>query len=132
MEAILSFTKGWLLFQGEVVEKEWEDRGGYMYGTTHLNGLGRFEGHKMSVWFKNENHIVWKDEKPFVTSPDIIALVGLENGEPKTNTAISAGDRMAVIGMKGMDTFRSSEGLKALGPGHFGFDIDYIPIEDVV
>jgi DUF917 family protein len=132
VEAILNFSNGWLLFQGEVSEKEWEDRGGYMYGTTHLNGLGRFEGHKMSVWFKNENHIVWKDGKPFVTSPDIVALVELESGEPKTNTALSAGDRMAVVGMKGLDLFRTPAGLKALGPGHFGFDIDYVPIEDVV
>lgn len=132
VEAIVDFADGWLLFQGEVEEKEWEDRGGYMYGTTHLKGLGKFKGHKMSVWFKNENHIVWKDEKPYVTSPDIIALVELETGEPKTNTAIASGDRMAVIGMKGLDAFRTPEGLKALGPEHFGFDIEYVPIEKVV
>lgn len=132
VEAIVSFTEGWLLFQGEVVEKEWEDRGGYMYGTNHLKGMGRFEGHKMSVWFKNENHVVWKDEKPFATSPDIVALVELETGEPKTNTAIAVGDRMAVIGMKGVDVFRTPEGLKVLGPKHFGFDFDYVPIEEVV
>jgi DUF917 family protein len=132
VEAIVSFTNGWLLFQGEVTEKEWEDRGGYMYGTTHLSGLGEFEGHRMSVWFKNENHIVWKDDEPFVTSPDIVALVGIDTGEAKTNTAISAGDRMAVIGMKGLDSFRTPEGLKALGPAHFGFDIDYTPIEKLV
>lgn len=132
VEAILNFSNGWLLFRGEVSEKEWEDRGGYMYGTTHLNGLGKFEGHRMSVWFKNENHIVWKDGNPFVASPDIVALVELESGEPKTNTALSAGDRMAVVGMKGLDVFRTPAGLKALGPGHFGFDMDYVPIEDVV
>jgi len=36
---------------------------------------GDFEGHKFAIWYKNENHIVWIDDKPFVTSPDIIALV---------------------------------------------------------
>lgn len=132
VEAIVNLTNGWLLFQGEVRDKEWEDRGGYMYGTTHLNGLGRFKGHTMSVWFKNENHVVWKDDKPFVMSPDIVALVGLETGEPKTNTAVTAGDRMAVIGMKGLDVFRTREGLRTLGPEHFGFDIDYVPIEKAV
>ncbi len=103
-----------------------------MYGTTHLKGLGDFEGHTMSVWFKNENHIVWKDNEPYVTSPDIVSLVELETGEPKTNTAITAGDAMAVVGMKGVEAFRTARGLQILGPEHFGFDIDYVPIEKVV
>lgn len=132
VQAVIDFMSGWLLFQGEIEKKEWEDRKGYMFGTTYLKGTGQFEGHKMSVWYENENHIVWKDDKPFVTSPDIVALVDLKTGEPKTNTDLMVGDHMAVIGMKGLESFRTPEGLKILGPRHFGFDIDYVPIEKVV
>lgn len=131
--AIVDFTQGWQLFYGEVVKKDWESRDGYMYGTHYLKGLGDFEGHEMSVWFQNENHIVKKDGKPFVTSPDAVALVEAETGEPKTNTDIAVGDLMAVVGMKGVEIFRTPAGLDLLGPKHFGFDdIDYVPIEQAV
>jgi DUF917 family protein len=34
--------------------------------------------------------------------------------------------------METISTFRGPEGLKALGPKHFGFDIEYKPIESLV
>ncbi|MFW9944661.1 MAG: hypothetical protein ACFFB7_06655 [Candidatus Sifarchaeia archaeon] len=49
-----------------------------------------------------------------------------------TNTDIESGDRVSVIGMKGEQVFRSVEGLKVLGPRHFGFDLDYKPMENLV
>ncbi|MGB5932626.1 MAG: hypothetical protein WBH57_06145 [Anaerolineae bacterium] len=52
----LELTGGWLLFEGEVVKKEWEDREGYMFGTTYMEGKGELKGHTFKVWFKNENH----------------------------------------------------------------------------
>lgn len=132
VQAIVDFSDGWLLFEGVVIEKEWEDRGGYMYGTTHLNGTGAFSGHKMDIWFQNENHIIWKDDKVFVTSPDIVQLVDIKKGEPKTNTSLTEGDHMAVVGMQAVEVYRTGKGLELLGPRHFGFDIDYVPIEKVV
>lgn len=132
VDAILDKSNGWLLFKGDVYKKDWEDQNGYMYGTTHLKGTGVFEGHRMNIWFKNENHITWKDDAPFVTSPDIISLVEIATGEPKTNTIITKGDHLAVIGVKAPQIYRTQEGLRALGPEHFGFDIAYKPIELVV
>jgi DUF917 family protein len=128
VKAIVDCTSGCLLFEGEVLKKEWEDRGGYMFGTTFLTGLGRFAGHTMDIWFKNENHVAWKDREPIVTSPDIIALVELGTGEPKTNAAVAEADRVAVVGVAGPAALSTSRGLAALGPQHFGFDFDYLPI----
>lgn len=132
IDAIVKYTKGWLLFKGKVVKKDDEDRDGYYWGTVILEGVDEFKGHTFKWWFKNENHISWYDEKPFVTSPDIISAVYLENGEPATNPRIKEGDNVAVIGVKGADVFRAPEGLEVLGPKHFGFDIEYIPIEKIV
>jgi len=128
--ASLEFTGGWLLFEGEVVKKEWEDREGYMFGTTHIEGKGEFRGHTFKVWFKNENHVSWLDEEPFVTSPDLVVIVDRESGEGLTNTLVEAGQDVAVIGTKGLEAFRSEKGLAGAGPRYFGFDIDYIPIEE--
>ena len=128
--ASLEFTGGWLLFEGEVVKKEWEDREGYMFGTTYIEGKGEFKGHTLKVWFKNENHVSWLDEEPFVTSPDLVTIVDRKNGEGITNTLLEAGQEVAVIGVRGLEAFRSEKGLGGAGPRYFGFDIDYVPIEE--
>ncbi len=128
--ASLVFTGGWLLFEGEVVKKEWEDREGYMFGTTYIEGKGEFKGHTLKVWFKNENHVSWLDEEPFVTSPDLVVIVDRKSGEGITNTLLEAGQEVAVIGVRGLEAFRSEKGLGGAGPRHFGFDIDYVPIEE--
>ena len=132
IEAILRYTKGWLLFEGKVIRKDDEDKEGYYWGTVTLEGMGDFQGHKFKWWFKNENHISWYDEKVLVTSPDIISAVYLENGEPVPNPRVKVGDEVAVIGVKSKEIFRSKEGLEVLGPAHFGFDIKYKPIEEVL
>ena len=55
-----------------------------------------------------------------------------ETGEGFTNTVIDAGHRVAVVGIKGLEAFRSERGLAGAGPRHFGFDIDYVPIEKLM
>lgn len=130
VQAIVHYTKGWLLFTGVVAHKEWEDREGYMWGTTWINGTGSFSGHVFCYWFKNENHISWLDDEPLVTTPDLIAVVDQNTGEGKINSNIEPGDYVAVVGIKGPEVFRSARGLSAAGPRHFGFEIDYVPIEE--
>ena len=123
---------GWQLFSGEVAAKDWEDKDGVMVGTTHIQGGGPYAGRKMDVWFLNENHIAWLDGQPFVFSPDLIILADPRTGEAYTNTEIKKGDPVAVLGAKGYPLFRSELGLKYFGPRFWGFDIDYVPIEDVM
>lgn len=130
VQAIVDFTSGWLLFTGEVERKEWEDRDGYLWGTTYIKGTGESSGQSFRCWFKNENHIGWLDDEPVITTPDLPAIVDLETGEGKVNTFIDAGDPVAVIGIKGPEVFRSERGLSGSGPRYFGFDIDYVPIEE--
>jgi hypothetical protein len=130
VDAIVDFTGGWLLFTGEVECKEWEDREGYMWGTTWVKGKGDSTGRVFRYWFKNENHISWLDDEPLVTTPDLIAVVDQNTGEGRINTNIEPGDHVAVVGIKGPEVFRSERGLSGAGPGYFGFDIDYVPIEE--
>jgi DUF917 family protein len=133
LDAAIEATGGWRLFEGVVTGKDWEDRGGYMFGTTHMRGIGEYEGQTLDVWFKNENHVSWLNGKPWVCSPDLITLAYKESGEGTTNTLIKKGDHLVAIGNKGLEAFRTDFGLnKAAGPRYFGFDIDYVPIEDLM
>ena len=131
-DKIVEQEGGWVIFRGEVIERTWENRVGYMWGETVIKGSGVKPGSKLKVWFKNENHITWLDEEPWITSPDIIEIIDEKCGEPITNTDIKKGDKVSVIGMKTEPIFRTPGGLKVLGPKHFGFDLKYKPIEDLV
>jgi DUF917 family protein len=125
---------GWLLFEGEIVSTEVADEQAFAFGVgTHtLRGLGRHEGHEFRIWYKNEYHVSWLDGKPFVTSPDSMVMVDLDTGEPALSFDFSVGDRVAVVGTKAWEGFRTEEGLAVFGPRHFGFDSDYVPIEERV
>lgn len=133
IDAALEVTDGWRLFEGVVTGKDWEDRDGYMFGTTHIQGTGDYQGQRLDAWFKNENHVSWLDGEPWVCSPDLLTLAYQESGEGTTNTLIKEGDKVVAVGMKGLEAFRTEFGLnQASGPRYFGFDIDYVPIEELV
>jgi len=133
-DEVTRFIGGWVLFRGEVTETEVEDKEAYMfgYGTHHLRGLGEDAGHTFRIWYKNEFHVTWRDGQPFVTSPDSIAVINSETGEPQTNYSIAPGQKVTVIGRKGAQAHRTERGVEVLGPRHFGFDIEYVPIEEQV
>jgi DUF917 family protein len=126
--ATAKFLSGWVLFKGVVSKREWESTGGYQIGTTDIAGTGDFAGHSFRIWFKNEHHITWRDGAPLATSPDLIAVVASDTGEPITNTYLAEGMNVAVLGAPGDPSFRTPTGIATLGPKHFGFNLEYRPI----
>jgi len=132
VDALAKEVGGWVLFKGVVSAKETEDKEGYYWGTHAMKGVDDFSGQTFKIWFKNENHVSWKNDKVFVTSPDLLTQVNLDTGEPITNTNMKVGDRVGVIGLKSIEAMRTAKGLGILGPKHFGYDVDYRPIEEVV
>ena len=116
---------GWVLGTGTVTGKEtWDD--GYYYGYHTITG----EKDTFKIFFKNENHVLWKNDEPFITSPDIISVVDAETGEPIPNPLIAEGQKVCIIGLKADPAFRNEKGIDILGPRYFKFDFDYVPIEE--
>jgi DUF917 family protein len=42
------------------------------------------------------------------------------------------GKKVTVFGIKALDLWRTVKGVEIFGPRHFGFDINYVPMEDLV
>lgn len=120
---------GWVLFRGRVAKKTWESREGYMFGTTVVDGEGPDAGRTLRIWFKNENHITWRDEHRWVTAPDPVMLLDAGDGTPYTNTLLPEGARVGVVGASADPRLRTPAALALLGPGHYGYEPDYTPIE---
>ena len=75
--------------------------------------------------------MAWRDGKPIVMPPDMIMFLR-EDGEPITNTELKEGDQVIVVAARAPEVWRCEKGLELFGPRHFGFDYDYVPVEELV
>jgi len=117
------------LFRGKVIDKPWEDRDGYYWGTHVLEGTGPFAGKTGKIVFKNENHLFYCEEKLQVSSPDLIINVDNKLGEGRRNEDIAVGDDLTILGCPCKAPLRTPVMLATLEPRHFGVDLPYVPIE---
>jgi len=132
VSAILKATGGYKLFQGRIGGYTREGQGAFVWGNAWVKGTGDYSGHTLRLWYKNENQITWIDEKPYVTCPDPFTFVDTKTGEGMSNFRPEqwTSDREVTLwGMKCADLWRTERGLRIYNPKHFGFDIEYIPIE---
>lgn len=119
---------GWVLAEGKRTDFEDEDRIGYYWGTTTIQSDA---GDEYKIWFKNENHVCWKNGEPFVSSPDLICVVNRHTGEPIPNPKMRQAQEVAIIVLPCDERLRQDKIKKVLDPQYFGFeDISYVPVEE--
>lgn len=119
---------GWVLAEGKRTDFEDEDRIGYYWGTTTILSDS---GDEYKIWFKNENHVCWKNGEPFVSSPDLICVVDRHTGEPIPNPKMRQAQDVAIIVLPCDERLRQDKIKKVLDPQYFGFeDISYVPVEE--
>ncbi|MGN6032952.1 MAG: S-methyl thiohydantoin desulfurase domain-containing protein, partial [Thermomicrobiales bacterium] len=68
-------------------------------------------------------------DEVLVTVPDLITMLDAETGEPITTEDLRYGFRVVVIGIPCDGRWRSAAGLELVGPGYFGYDVPYVPVE---
>jgi hypothetical protein len=134
VEAAVKALKGHLLFKGKVKQFQREERGGFMWGEHNYEGTEDFSNHKFRVVYKNENLLSWLDGSPYVTCPDLLCVLDAKDGRGLSNWGndFFTGREVAVIGYKIDPLWRTKRGLEIFSPAHFGYDIKYRPIENVV
>jgi len=131
VEAIVNGLNGWKIFEGVVAKYSWSNEGGFLIGETYVKGIGKWDGKTLRTWIKNEHIMAWIDGEPIVMPPDLIIFTR-DDGEPITNTVLKTGDKVHVIAAKAPSIWRTPKGLELFGPRHFGFNYDYIPVEELV
>jgi len=127
---VVRALNGFLVFEGiALADAAWQDKGGFTYGEMKLEGTGKWKGHEMKIWFKNENLVSWIDGKPYVTSPDLIILLNKDDASPVINPYLKEGQKVSVVASPAPDMWRTPEAVELLGPRHFGFEIEFVPVE---
>lgn len=129
--ALLRVTGGFELFRGKIIDVQRRTERGWSVGEAVLEGLDDFSGSAMTVRFQNENLVAIRDEELVASVPDLITLIDAETGEPITTERLRYGFRSIVLGIPCDEKWRTPAGIELGGPRHFGYDIDYVPLEDL-
>ncbi len=129
IDALLDVVKGFVLFQGKIVDVARFNIGGFARGETIIEGLEEYKGKKMKISFQNENLVAMVNDEVIASVPDLITVLDNETGYPITTERLKYGLRVKVIGIPCDPKWRSPEALKVVGPKYFGYNIEYVPIE---
>lgn len=130
IEAARLVGDGYLLFTGSVSDFDWRDEDGFLVGELALAGSGDFAGQSFDTQYKNEHLIARRNGEIVATCPDLISVIDLESFDGVNNPDFTNGQRVAVLGFKCDPLWRTEAGLAVFSPRYFGYDADYVPIED--
>lgn len=130
--AALSQIGGFRVFQGKIVDVERRTVSGFARGRMETEGLGPDRGERLVVEFQNENLIATRSGEVVASVPDLICVLDTETGEPVTTEELRYGLRIQVIAAPCNEKWRTTLGLRLVGPRYFGYDIDYVPVESLV
>ncbi len=120
---------GFVLFRGEILDLRWRDDGGFTVGEIHVGGSDEHEGERYKIWFKNEFLMAWKNDAVDITAPDLICVLRGDDAMPLTSPNCVKGTRVVVVGLPASEIWRGEKGRATLGPQNFGFDCQYVPID---
>lgn len=122
---IVEHAKARFLLTGTVIETTAQEINGYYIGEQTIQG----NGDQIKIWFKNEYLQLWKNDEPFVSSPDLICVVDYPSGKPLLNTQIKKGDNVAIFAIPAPPELLTPNVLQKLSPRYFDFAFDYKPFE---
>lgn len=128
--AALDATKGYRLFSGRIIDVNRRVEKGWALGETVIAGLDEYTGREVAVRFQNEHLVVVENGEIIASVPDLIAILDSERGDPITTENLRYGFRVTVLGIPCDEKWRTPAGVELGGPRHFGYDIDFVPVEE--
>lgn len=123
------------VFSGKVVDIDRdfgsETSSGFSTGKVELEGIGDDDGQTAVLEFQNEWLIARVDGEVQCLPPDLLSLLDPDTGEPLRTDTIRYGYRGTLIAMPAHERMRTPTGIETFGPGYFGYDESYVPVEDL-
>jgi DUF917 family protein len=118
------------LYTGKVVDIERRTVGGFDVGEAVLESTaGAAEPLRLSI--KNEFLLARQGDRVVASVPDLITLVDQETATPINSERLHFGQRVAVFGIGCPPHYRTEKALRVVAPRAFGFDLDYVPLEEL-
>jgi uncharacterized protein len=130
--AVTARLGGFRLFRGKVADVARRTEGGFARLEARIEGLDEDAGSALVVRSQNEHLVAERDGAVVASTPDLIVVLDSDSGEPITTEGLRYGFRVTVVGAPCDPRWRSAEGLALVGPRYFGYDMDYVPVEELV
>lgn len=130
IEAVRAITNGHIVWEGKVSDIARRTETGFARGEATISGANDYEGRDLRIAFQNEFLIARTDDEVLVSTPDLITILDAETGDPITTESLRYGFRVVVLAMPCDPRWRTDAGLELVGPGYFGYDATYIPVEE--
>lgn len=73
-----------------------------------------------TIWYKNENLVLLRNQKVLLTCPDSISLLNLDSFEGVNNYGKNINKRVAILVRKSIPLWRTKKGLKLFSPRNLG------------
>jgi uncharacterized protein len=147
--AVLAATRGFRLVTGKITDVERRTTGGFARGSVEVEGLGADAGRLIRLEFQNENLVAVEfspaagrrfggdrgvappGQQVRASVPDLITVLDTETAGAIGTEWLRYGQRVTVIAFGCHPLWRTAAGLALAGPRAFGYDVDYVPVEEL-
>ncbi len=119
------------LLEGKIIDVERRVTDGFVRGAAVIEGLRADAGRLLRLEIQNENLVAMEDGVVRAMVPDIIALLDSHTGSPVHTERLRYGQRVTALAFPCNEIWRTPRGLALAGPRAFGYEFDYVPIEEL-
>jgi uncharacterized protein len=131
VDALIAELGAFQLISGKVTDVERRTTAGFVRGSVLVEGLGDDAGRLLRLELQNENLVALEGGRVLASVPDLITVLDSETAEAIVTERVRYGQRVTVIAFACDPVWRSERGLAVAGPRQFGYDFDYVPVEEL-
>eukprot|EP00755_Sulcionema_specki_P033372 Sspe_Gene.100598::Locus_75282_Transcript_1_1_Confidence_1.000_Length_2935::g.100598::m.100598 len=113
-----------VVYRGRIDDVDRRTSEGFTKGTLSISCAG---AEPLEVLFQNENLVARSGGKVVACVPDLIAVLHTDTAAPVHTEEAAYGMDVSVVVIPAPPLLKGSKALEAVGPRHFGYDIDYTP-----
>ncbi|MEI7744967.1 MAG: DUF917 domain-containing protein, partial [Chloroflexota bacterium] len=132
VQAAIDVTGAGRILEGKVVDIERRIEAGFTRGILTIEGHRGDAGRTLEIDIQNEYLVARRDGELVAMVPDIIALLDEQTGEAIHTERLKYGQRLVAVAFPCPPVWRTPKGLETAGPGAFGYDVPYVPGEDLL
>ena len=130
VDALIAELSAFRLIAGKVLDVERRTTSGFARGSVVVEGLGADAGRLIRLEIQNENLVALERGRVLASVPDLISVVDSETADAIVTERIAYGQRVTVIAFPCDPVWRTEQGIAVAGPRSFGYDFDYLPVEE--
>jgi len=129
--ALIKEMDAFQLVTGKVLDVERHTTSGFVRGSVVIEGLGDDAGRLIRIELQNENLVALERGRVLASVPDLITVLDAETADAISTEVLRYGQRVTVIAFACNAVWRTERGIAVAGPRAFGYDFDYLPVEEL-